>query len=291
MRSERSDRDRRRRGLLLAAGCSEPESFIVLTLRTPDTTPATTITDVANIRVKVSKGTTELGVFIYEAHGATIDQSSDNTLSVGFSRQRDRQHRFRGRRHEGRRRCSIGRGTATKQIKKGGTAFVDVTLAPGMNCSIVDGGAPDAPEGGTLPGCDPVNPQSTAAGVTTCTATQTCQVDCLPPMNAAPRNECIAGGTGAAGTRLQHQRGLPARHAVLQLHEHRLRREGVPALLQRRRGVHVVRRGRRRPGQLLRGPGHVPQLPDRVPHLHVQLRPARDAPPEPAAAAPTCSRA
>jgi hypothetical protein len=199
MRSERLTATALAGALLLAAACSDPESYIVLTLRTPVTTPATTITGVANIRVKVSKGATELRVFVYEGHGATISQSSDNTLSVGFSGSETGNIDFEvDALNDG--GCSIGRGTATKQIRKGGTAFADVTLAPGMNCNLVDGGAPDAPEGGTLPGCDPVNPQSTAAGVTTCNATQTCQVDCVPPMNAAPRNECIAGGTGAAGT-------------------------------------------------------------------------------------------
>ena len=186
-------------------------------------------------------------MFIYEANGATIGQSSDNTLSVGFSGSETGNIDFLVDAMKDA-TCSIGRGTATKQIKKGGTAFLDVTLTPGMNCGLVDGGAPDAPEGGTLPGCDPVNPQSTAAGVTTCTATQTCQVDCIPPMNAPPAQRMHRWRNGRGGSTMQHQRGLPAGHAVLQLHEPRLRREGVPALLQRRCGVHVIRRGRRRPG-------------------------------------------
>jgi hypothetical protein len=44
-----------------------------------------------------------------------------------------------------------------------------------------------------------VNPQSVGANVTTCGATQTCQV-CGFPTDTSPRNVCVAGGTGAPGT-------------------------------------------------------------------------------------------
>ncbi len=89
MRSERLTATALAGALLLAAGCSDPESFIVLYLRTLETTPPTTLTGVDNIRVKVSKGTTELGVFTYEANGATINQSSDNNALGRVLAQRD----------------------------------------------------------------------------------------------------------------------------------------------------------------------------------------------------------
>jgi hypothetical protein len=198
MRSRRAAATMFAGALVLAAGCSGPESFIVLRLRSMTATP---ITGIANVQVRVSKGTTEVRTLVYPApaEGMTIDQSvAQKTLSVEFSRGETGNVDFvvDALNSAG---CSIGHGTATQQIKKGGVAFADVVLAAAMNCSL-DGGVPDAPEGGVLPGCDPVNPQSTAAGVTTCAATQTCQVDCAPPLNAPPRNECIAGGTGGPGT-------------------------------------------------------------------------------------------
>jgi hypothetical protein len=179
---------------VVAAGCSTPDSFIVLAMES-----ATPIANVANIRVKASKGTTLMNVLTYPANGMTIDQNRKN-LSVGFSGDQSGNIEFEvdALNDMG---CSIGHGTTAQEIKRGGVAFAPlVTMTPRSDCSIADGGVPDAPEGGLLPGCDPVNPQSTAAGVTTCTSTQTCQVDCAPPMNAPPRNECIAGGTGAPGT-------------------------------------------------------------------------------------------
>jgi hypothetical protein len=198
MRSERLAAAALAAALLLGAGCSPPESFIVLNLRSMTATP---ITGVANIQVAVSKGTTQMRTLVYPASAGnmTIDQSAPaKTLSVEFSGGETGEIGFvvDALNSAG---CSIGHGTASRQIRKGGVAFADVSLAASMNCSL-DGGVPDAPEGGVLPGCDPVNPQSTAATVTTCAATQTCQVDCAPPMNAPARNECIAGGTGGPGT-------------------------------------------------------------------------------------------
>ena len=91
--------------------------------------------------------------------------------------------------------------------------------APGLQHTPT-AASPDAPEGGVLPGCDPVNPQSTARGFTTCTSTQTCQVDCAPPMNAPPRNECIAGGSrrGRAPSATATPTACPARSASTTRH-------------------------------------------------------------------------
>ena len=179
--------------LAVATGCTTRDSFIVLSMQS--TTP---ITNVADIQVKVSKGTTLMRSLTYPADGATID-SMEKNLSVGFSSDETGNIDFQVDALDAT-GCIIGHGATAQEIKKGGVAFAPtVAMAPRMDCTPADGGVPDAPEGGVLPGCDPVNPQSTAAGVTPCTATQTCQVDCAPPMNAAPRNECIAGGTGAPG--------------------------------------------------------------------------------------------
>jgi hypothetical protein len=198
MRSERVAAAVLSGALLVAAGCSGPESFIILGLRSSTATP---ITGVANIRVRVSKGTVKMRTLIYDAGGMTIGQSMEmeKTLSVGFSSAETGNIDFEvdALNDMG---CTIGHGTQTQEIRKGNWVKAIVSLAATLNCNNVDGGAPDAPEGGVLPGCDPVNPQSTAAGVTTCTATQTCQVNCAPPMNAPPRNECITGGTGGPGT-------------------------------------------------------------------------------------------
>ena len=184
------------------AGCSKPESFIVLTMQSA----STPITNVADIRVKVSKGTMQMRTLTYAAAGATIDRGDPQdamtlkTLSVGFSSDETGNIEFEVDALDST-GCIIGHGMTAQEIKKGNVAYAPtVSLTPGLDCSTADGGVPDGPEGGVLPGCDPFNPQSTAPGVTTCLSTQTCQVDCVPPMNAPPRNECIAGGTGGPGS-------------------------------------------------------------------------------------------
>src|SRR3954470_7238332 len=151
----------------LASGCSGPDSFIVLSLRT---TTATPITNVTNIQVKVSKGTTLMRMLTYPtgAGTMTINQDDTRTLSVGFSSDETGNVDFEidALNDLG---CVIGHGTTAQEIKKGNTAFAPVvSLAARMECNNVDAGAPDAPEGGTLPGCDPVNPQSVDAGAISC---------------------------------------------------------------------------------------------------------------------------
>jgi hypothetical protein len=199
MRSERVTAAAFAGVLALVGGCSGPESFVVVSMQSATTTAP--IANITNIQVTVKKGTTLMRVLTYAAHGMTIDQTPPaETLSVGFSSDETGNIDFNidALNSLG---CIIGHGTTAQEIKKGNTAFAPVaSLAAGLSCDNVDAGAPEVPEGGTLPGCDPVNPQSVDAGATTCSATQTCQVDCVPPMNAAPRNECIAGGTGGPGT-------------------------------------------------------------------------------------------
>jgi hypothetical protein len=180
-----------------AGGCSSPDSYIVLSLGS--TTP---ITGVADIQVDVSKGVS-MRSLTYAAHGMMIDQTP-RTLSVGLSGSETGTVTFvvTLRDNLG---CAIGTSGTTPvpaEIKKGNVAFATVMLAAlaAPDCSHVDGGTPDVADGSTLPGCDPTNPQSSAPGVATCSATQTCQVDCTPPDAGAPRNECIAGGAGPAGS-------------------------------------------------------------------------------------------
>ena len=99
------------------------------------------------------------------------------------------------------------------------------------------------------------------------------------------------GGTGAPGTACNTNADCQPGTQCFNYTSTGCAREAVPPLLQHQRGLRRVRRGRRRARQLLRGPGHVPDVPDRVPHLHVQLRPARDGRGRHAAAARRASPA
>jgi hypothetical protein len=201
MRSDRIVATALAGALLAAAGCSGPESFIVLSLSSATPAP---IMPVESIEVDVSNTAGHMRTLTYNAHGATIDQTMVNTLSVGLSGSETGSVTFSvtARSSLG---CVIGSSQGalvTVDIKKGGVASANVMLTA-VTCAQTDGGAPDKPEGTPLPGCDPVNPQNPApadGGATTCTSTQTCQVDCTPPDGGAARNECITGGTGAAGT-------------------------------------------------------------------------------------------
>jgi len=191
--------------LSAAAGCSNPESYVVLTLRS--TTATMQINGVADIQVDVANGVS-MRTLNYSAHGMTIGQpteTKDNkTLSVGFSGSETGNVTFTvtARDNLGCKIGSSGSVPVSVEIKKGAVAFATVSLTAlaVADCTQVDAGTPDVPDGSALPGCDPTNPQSTAAGVTTCLATQTCQVDCTPPDAGAPRNECITGGAGPAGS-------------------------------------------------------------------------------------------
>ena len=267
---------------MLGAGCSEPESFIVLSLRTTNPTP---IDNVAQIQVQVSGSRSR--TLVYEAHGMSINQTEVKTLSVGFSHGETGNVTFTvdllnnlG--------CSIGNGKVTQEIKKGNTVEATVSLAAGLDCSIADGGTPEVPPGSTLPGCDPVNPQApdggsgndagSAAdgGVLSCTSTQTCQVDCTPPNNAAPRNECVPGGTGAPGTACNTNADCQPGTQCFNYTSTGCAVKLCLRFCNTNAGLRRLRRERRRARQLLRGPGDVSGVPDRVPHLHVQLRSARD---------------
>jgi len=209
MRSERIVAATCGAALLAGAGCSSPESYIVLNL-TAKTTP---ITGVANIEVDVSSPSMPTRTLLYPTHGTdqmTIDQTRRN-LSVGFSGSDTGTIGFDvfplndvG--------CRIGTGSTRQAIKKGAVAFSDVLLDATLDCTHKDGGSSDGPIGTPLPGCDPVHPQGTDGGAaadggatsdggaatTACTSTQTCEVDCTPDAGQ-PRNQCIPAGAGAPG--------------------------------------------------------------------------------------------
>ena len=83
MRSERLSLTVLAGACALAAACSEPVSYIKLSLQTSMPAP---ITDVVNIQVLVThKLTGRTRTLTYPAHDATIDQVTVNTLSVDFS--------------------------------------------------------------------------------------------------------------------------------------------------------------------------------------------------------------
>ncbi|HMF44566.1 MAG TPA: hypothetical protein VKQ32_28020 [Polyangia bacterium] len=185
--------------LLIVAGCSNPDSFVVLSLRSA--TPAA-ITGIVTIQVDVSSATIPTRSLFYQTKDMMmIDEVTERTLSVGFSGNESGTVTFVVTARDGA-NCSLGSDSTRVQIVKGGVAHGGVSLGGSLDCTGVDAGTPDAPVGTPLPGCDPVSPQNPPAndgGVATCTATQTCQVDCTPDAGM-PRNECITGGTGKAGT-------------------------------------------------------------------------------------------
>jgi hypothetical protein len=190
-------------GAASSSGCSPPDSFIVLSLRSMTVDG---IANVANIQVDVSNVRGKMQTLVYRAYGTTIDQTTEKNLSVGFSSGETGSVSFdvMARNDLG---CIIGKSTGPTavDIRKGNVAFGKVTLMAlsTPDCSSPDGGAPDGPVGTPLPGCDPVNPQNPQAvdgGATTCTSGQTCQVDCTPKDGGPAQNECITGGNGAPGT-------------------------------------------------------------------------------------------
>jgi hypothetical protein len=188
--------------LALGAGCSEPDSFIVLSLQST-TTP---IDDVSQIEVHVTGAGSKMRTLTYAAHGMAINMTEKKTLSVEFSHGETGGVAFVVYLLNGM-SCSIANGSTTAAITKGSVTEAAVSMVSTVaDCSHADGGAPDAPPTGTiLPGCDPVDPQGADGGagadggVLICSATQTCQVDCMPPNNAPPRNECVVGGAGGPG--------------------------------------------------------------------------------------------
>lgn len=177
---------------LFLLGCSSSQSFIVLVVESKAPTP---ITGVTQLKVVVSKGTTEMKTLTYGAGDlgglgdltlvADADTSS-GTLSVSFSGDETGDITFEVHALDAQ-GCEVGSGSTTVTIKKGAVTEGIVALDPGTGCTP-DGGAPDGGDGGTpFGGCDPVHPQCAVAN-------QTCQVNCTTMVNA-----CMMGGAVAAG--------------------------------------------------------------------------------------------
>jgi hypothetical protein len=187
--------------LALASACSNPQSFIVLNLHVATNDIATEIPGVTEVVVTVSKvvaPTASPRILSYDASvvdggSLTLTKEGDRTLSVSFSGDESGTMAFAVSVLD-QQRCVVGMGEATQQIRKGASTEVAVAMVSMHDCSTDGGVPPDGGPGGTLPGCDPVSPATRDAGVTTCTAVQTCQINCT-----ARRNECIMGGSGAPG--------------------------------------------------------------------------------------------
>jgi hypothetical protein len=166
--------------------CTSPESFIVLVIKSSTGAP---ITNVAQLTVVVSKGTTEMKTLSYGAGDLTLVADADlsqGTLSVSFSGGQTGDITFAVEALDGR-GCDIGDGSAIVTIKKGAINEGVVALGPGTGCTT-DGGGSDAGDGADpTRGCNLVHPQCAAAN-------QTCQVNCTTQTNA-----CMTGGTVAAG--------------------------------------------------------------------------------------------
>jgi len=177
---------------LSAAGCSSPQSFIVLVVESATPTP---IAHVATLSVVVSKGTTEMKTLTFPAPdpaGLTLPSVASDagvgpgTLSVGFSGGESGDITFTVRALDAQ-GCDVGDGTAIVTLKMGASNEGIVELGPGTGCAT-DGGSPGGADGGSaFGGCDLVHPQCAVAG-------QTCQVDCTAKVNS-----CLAGGAVAAG--------------------------------------------------------------------------------------------
>jgi len=176
---------------LFLIGCSSPQSFIVLVVESRAPTP---IIGVAQLKVVVSKGTTEMKTLSYGAGdlgGLTLVADADTssgTLSVSFSGDETGDIGFEVQAFDAQ-GCQIGDGSTTVTIKKGAVNEGIVALDTRTGCTP-DGGAPvgGAPDGGApFGGCSLVHPQCAVAN-------QTCQVNCTTKVNA-----CRMGGSVAAG--------------------------------------------------------------------------------------------
>ena len=191
--------------LALASACSNPQSFVVLKLHVAITDAAPEITGITDVVVTVSKAlaptapssTLSYDASVLDGGSLTLTKMVDRTLSVSFSGNETGTMIFAVSLLNAE-RCIVGLGEGTQQIRKGAATEVTVAIASMHDCSgDGDGGTPPdgGDGGGTFLGCDPVSPATRDAGVTTCSAVQTCQVNCT-----ARRNECIMGGTGAPGS-------------------------------------------------------------------------------------------
>jgi hypothetical protein len=175
--------------MLLVAACSKPKSFIVLTLRTAD--PNAQITGVTAVVVTVTQAPTlsqKLSYPTKDGKPLTINQGNGNDLSVSFTGARSGPVDLAVSVQDAS-GCTIGfLGNLSVSIRQGDVASSVVNLQVEHDCSVAPDGGVDA-EGDAFPGCDPVTPAPL------CTATETCQVNCM-----TQKGECTAGGKGTSGS-------------------------------------------------------------------------------------------
>jgi hypothetical protein len=165
------------------AGCSSPQSFVVLVLESS----AQPIVSVDHFTVVVTLGTAETQTLTYPAGDLSLIADANvnqGTLSVSFSGNQSGDATFAITAYDPR-GCAIGTGTALVTIRKGATNESIVPLAPETRCTG-DAGAPDLAPGSSFPGCD--------LGSLSCPATQSCQVNC-----ADRSNVCASAGSVPTG--------------------------------------------------------------------------------------------
>jgi hypothetical protein len=177
-------------GLAMAA-CSDPKSYVVLTLQSETPEP---ILDVTKVVVVVSQNTATTHMtktLVYPAAHITIDQVTKTDLSVSFTGVQSGTVDLLVTVWNGA-GCTVGSSSSTTHavINRGGVGKASVVLSATNDCAQADGGR-DA-LGDAFPGCDPVNPL--------CGTGQTCQVNCMANPKVA---ECVPGGSGAPGTPCQ----------------------------------------------------------------------------------------
>ncbi|HEY2728890.1 MAG TPA: hypothetical protein VGK52_03055 [Polyangia bacterium] len=173
----------------VAGACSKPKSFIVLTLRSADSTD---IAGVMEVDVTVNQAPSLSKFLKYppkDGKPFTINMVNTNDLSVSFTGGRSGPVDLSVAVKDAS-GCTIGfLGNISVSIREGDIASAAVALqAQPPDCSQTPDGGVDA-GGDAFPGCDPVTP------ALACMSTQTCQVNCL-----TKKGECTAGGTGAPGS-------------------------------------------------------------------------------------------
>ncbi|HLK91194.1 MAG TPA: hypothetical protein VKZ18_14950 [Polyangia bacterium] len=180
----------------LGAGCSSPESFVVLALEST----STPITSVEQITVVVTQGAQTKTLtypassltFLSDANPATIM----GTLSIGFSGSQSGDVHFDVTVYDAR-GCATGNAQVLVTIRRGASVEALVQLAPEESCTG-DAGAPDLQPGSTFPGCDPT-------GSAVCPSGQSCQVDCVHRANV-----CATAGQSAPGGSCANNAGCAA---------------------------------------------------------------------------------
>ena len=155
--------------------------------------------NVANIRSRSPRGTTQMRTLTYHGRRDRSIRASRRRCRSGSPATRPATSISRSTPSTAA-GCSSATERRRKEIKRQLSPTPTVSLAARLDLQHRRRRRPRRARGRRVARLRSGQPAEHRGRVTTCTSTQTCQVDCAPPMNAAPRNECIAGGTGAAGT-------------------------------------------------------------------------------------------